>query len=118
MAKASRQAGTGGTDPVSRYGRVAIAREDIRGMACLSIDLRAETGGNQPDESGIVPQGTFVLSVIAAKGEVPIGEIRFMYKGQELSLVGHLTGREGVNEITPDLFEDPAYLEALKAWLG
>lgn len=105
---------------------VSLDRNDIRSQQCLSVDLRAQTGmGNVPDESCVVEPGTFTLSVCGqVPGELPIGEIRLYYpplRG-EIRLVGHLTGRPGVRELTPDHLlaseQDAAYRDTILQWLG
>ena len=109
-------------DPLARYGDVALDRRDIRTSQALSIDVRAITGGIVlPDETRLVEPGTFTLSVIAPSGTWPVGEIRFMVDGIEVSLVGHQTGRPGLREITPDhviAARNPRYADELRRWLG
>ena len=101
---------------------VIIDRKDIREVSCLSIDLRAETGaGLVTDETRIVPPGTFTLSVCGSpEGEPPIGEIRIWFEGGELSIVGHLTERLGIRELTPDHLRsmlDRTYQAQILRWL-
>lgn len=107
------------------YGSIPPDRIDVRARACLSVDLRRETGAapNTPDESRVVPPGTFTLSVFGVVGDgPPIGEIRCMVNDIEISIVGHLTGRSDVVEITPDhiaaAMENDEYRLSVLAWLG
>lgn len=83
---------------------VAFPGVDITAVASLSIDLRAECGaGKVPDETVICPPGTFSRSVCAPlPGAHPIGEIRIWLGGREVRIVGALTGRPGVLELTPE----------------
>ena len=113
---------------IAYYGGedVNLSRIDVRTMECLSVDLRATTGmRGVPDESCTVPAGTFTLSVVGQMvGEHPIGEIRFYYPpmGKEIRLVGHLTGRPGITEMTSDhilaMMQDTAYRGTMLEWLG
>jgi len=102
---------------VKNYGAIDLTRQDVRTMTVRSVDLRAETGGHQEDATCLVEPGIFTLSLFAGE-DPPVAEIRFMFRGRELSLVGAATGRSGVNEITPDLLGDEAYLAAIKGWLA
>lgn len=110
--------------PFHRYGHIPGDRVDISGVPSASVDLRAETGGQTPDETKLVPPGTFTLSVFGAVGDYrPVGEIRLMVRGVEVRLVGALTGRPDVLEVTPDhlaaCFRDPdGYRRQLVQWLG
>lgn len=93
---------------LARYGgtHVSLDRRDIRMMPALSVDLRAVTSGRPyPDETAMMPPGTFALSVCGWEpdsGIDPIGEIRVIFHGREVRIVGALTGRPGVVEVTPD----------------
>ena len=105
------------------YGSIDISRSDIRKMDCWSLDLRDVTGGSEPDETRLCDPGQFLLSVCSLeKDETPIGEIRIMWRGGELSIVGHPTGREGVVEITPEhlaaAMDDSGYRSSLVTWIG
>ncbi|MAD95896.1 MAG: hypothetical protein CMB99_01080 [Flavobacteriaceae bacterium] len=109
-----------------RYGPIPIDRADIRTVACMSIDLRTETGAvGVTDETRTVPAGTFTLAVFGDTPDatVPVGEVRCMVNGREVSIVGELTGRAGVAEVTPDhvaaALNDPdGYRRQIAAWLG
>ena len=104
---------------------VNLSRIDVRTMECLSVDLRATSGmRGAPDESCLLPAGTFTLSVVGQlAGDHPIGEIRFYYgpMGKEIRLVGHLTGRPGITEMTSDhilaMMQDDAYRGTMLEWL-
>lgn len=105
---------------------VGLDRVDVRKRKCLSVDLRAQTGDpSMPeDASCLVDAGVFSLSVFAVQpGEYPVGEIRIWYPpaGREVRLVGHLTGRLGVTELTPDHVvkaeNDAEYRKVLEEWL-
>lgn len=113
------------------YGRVPWeGAVDVRGQECVSWDLRAMTGAQDaPDESCTYAPGThpFTRSVHAAAGFPLTAEIRFMLPTQgglkEIRLVGALTGRSGVVEVTPDhlsaALKDPTtYLAQMQHWLG
>ncbi len=106
---------------MKRYGDVSLDRVDIRGARCVSVDLRAETGAPAHDETREVAPGTFTLSVFAPRpGTLPIGEIRMMVRGVEVSLVGHATNRRNVVEVTPDHLTgcvEPSYRASILAWL-
>lgn len=113
----------------SKYGVVNPARVDVRGRECETLDLRVITGGDPAslDETRTWGPGEhpFVLSVFgpAHPGAVPVAEVLCMIGGVEVSIVGHLTGRPGVREITPDLVaaarQDPdGYRRQLAGWLG
>lgn len=105
---------------------VTLDRADIREVASLSVDMRALTGMPNPpdDETQLMPAGTFTLSVCGPQlpGEVPIGEIRFWYGDKEVRVVGHLTGRPGIAELTPDhllaMEQDSTYRQSMLKWLG
>tara|TARA_Y100000034_G_scaffold116391_1_gene154649 strand:+ start:482 stop:823 length:342 start_codon:yes stop_codon:yes gene_type:complete len=110
---------------MTRYGDIPPDRVDIRGIPSLSVDLRRETGADRSisDETRVMPPGVFTLSVFGVVGsEVPIGEIRCMVKGIEVSIVGHLTGRPDVLEVTPDhivaMLGDNEYRLSIISWLG
>jgi hypothetical protein len=105
------------------YGDIPIGRHDIRKQRCVSIDLRRQTGlSDYTDETRIVEPGMFTLSVFAPNDdELPVGEIRMIRCGTEVSLVGALTGRLGITEVTPDHIatagSDPDYRKALLSWM-
>ena len=104
------------------YGDIDLTRQDISGMRCWSMDMRDVCGGKASDESKLVSSGVFRLSVCGfADGEIPIGEIRIIWKGLEVSVVGHPTGREGIVEITPEHLlaasEQAEYMQTLLAWI-
>ena len=106
-----------------RYGRVNFAGVDISASPCLSIDMRAMLGFPAADETREHPPGTFRVSVFASRpGHLPVGEVRLAVGGMEVSLVGALTGRPGVREITPGhvlaVGRDPAYADALRRGIG
>lgn len=114
---------------IEYYGgrHVRLDRVDIRAMPSLSVDLRAQTGHPQmpPDETRVMPAGVFTLSVCGQlPGEYPVGEIRIWYSpaNREVRIVGHLTGRQDVMELTPDHLmasqQDPAYRAHILKWLG
>lgn len=89
----------------------------------MSIDLRQKTGAHVPDESAVVPAGTFRRALFApTPGEWPTGEIRLMINGQEVRLVAEPTGRRDVIEITPNMIEsidqDPNYRAQWRHYLG
>lgn len=108
---------------VNRYGTVGLDRVDITDQECTSFDLREMTGGpTGPNETQEIQPGVFRLSVFKPKsGELPVGEIRVWHDGREISIVGHLTGRPGVVEVTPDHFmaaeNDPEYANQLREWI-
>lgn len=93
---------------------------------CSSIDLRVQTGAdpvNTKDETTVVgPNGPFRRTVFTPNaGELPVGEIRMVFAGHEVSIVGELTGRPGVKEITLEHLQaaavDAQYLRQLRTWL-
>ena len=105
-----------------KYGQIDITRSDIRKKKAWSLDMRDVTGGDNFDESKLCDAGTFLLSVCAFEDwEVPIGEIRIIFRGVEVSVVGHPTDREGVIEITPEhlsaALRDGAYRTSLISWI-
>lgn len=100
-------------------------RYDISKLRCLSLDLRPLTGGAQTDESGISEPGTFKLSVHGVPDPATglyVGEIVCVLNGRDIRIVGALTGRPGIIEVTPDhveaAFRDDAYRRQVQAWLG
>ena len=103
---------------------VTFDRIDIRAQQSLSVDMRAETGaGNLADETQVMGAGVFSLSVCnQLRQGIPIGEIRMWFGGREIRVVGALTGREGVMEVTPDhlaaCIKDPDYRKQVLEWLG
>lgn len=116
---------------LKRYGRVPWeGAVDVAQAECTSWDLRAITGAQGvPDESCTYAPGThpFTRSVHAPAGFTPTAEIRFMMPHasglREVRLVGALTGREGVVEVTPShlsaAMADPdGYLQTMRQWLG
>jgi hypothetical protein len=111
---------------MNRYGVIPPDRIDIRGCACLSVDLRAETGGRVDADATRLVQlpHAFTLSVFGdvGDGEQPVGEILCIVEGVEVAIVGHLTGRPGVREVTPDhlsaCLNDPEYRRKIAVWAG
>ena len=111
----------------NRYGDIPLDRYDVRKRTVATLDLRVETGADPatPDTTREWPVGhPFTLSVF---GRVPeddgpvVAEILCVMDGAEVSIVGALTGRQGVREITPDhalACTDPAYQRSLALWLG
>ena len=88
---------------MTNYGDIDLSRKDVTKAKCWSLDLRDVSGGEATDESKLCKAGTFRLSVCGfVAGEIPIGEIRIVWRGIEVSVVGHPTGRVGVIEITPE----------------
>ena len=106
----------GGTD-------VPLDHIDISGMASMSVDCRLATGAplGTPDLTQLMPVGAFALSVCGKLADdVPLGEIRIWLDGREVSIVGKLTGRAGVREITVAHLlgcEDEAYRQQILGWL-
>jgi hypothetical protein len=113
-------------DFANRYGPIPLDRYDVRGKPVVSLDLRAETGApiGTPDETAEWPaRHPFTLSVFGHVGDdgPPCAEIRCMVDGVEISIVGALTGRPNVKEITPDhamACTDEGYRRSLATWLG
>jgi hypothetical protein len=113
-------------DRLKFYGRVPIEnRVDIVGRKCVSLDLRATTGGHTVEQDAwIIPPHPFRVSVFGeTPDEPPTAEVRFMIGDREYALVGALTGREGVNEVTPEhlltaAIADEEYAAQLRAWGG
>ena len=107
----------------TKYGDLKIDRQDIRDKQALSLDMRGLSSSSAPPrEDKLLAAGTFSLSLFAADdGEHPVGEIRLIVKGVEVSLVGHLTGRSGVLEVTPDHLSasmgDDGYRGTLLGWI-
>ena len=109
-----------------RYGAIPLDRYDVRGVSVVSLDLRVETGAaiGTLDETKEYSSHPFTLSVFGRVPEddgPPVAEIRCLIDGVEVSIVGALTGRIGVREITPDhvlACRDPAYQQLISAWLG
>ncbi len=107
----------------SKYGPIPIGRVDITDMPCLSLDLRAITDpeNDYEDMTRIVQPGTFTLSVFDPMNEWAVGEIILIHEGVEIRMVGALTNRHGVTEITPDHVTaaklDDNYLEKLLLWI-
>ena len=92
-------------DALKRYGGIPLDRIDVRERTVAVIDLRAETGAfGTPNANQIVPSPhAYTLSVFGvAPGEMPVGEVRMWWRGVEIALVGHVTGRGVVHELTPD----------------
>lgn len=100
----------------TEYGDFPIGREDIREQQCCTLDLRRQTGGpdwreHQAEDRVHEPGHSFELSVFATPGsdlgfgemrDVPVGEVMIVHQGHPVSIVGALTGRPGVVELTPD----------------
>jgi hypothetical protein len=113
-------------DPLKAYGHIPRDRIEVSKLAVMSVDLRAETGCPHvtQDESIVLePPHPFVLSVLGpTDGEHPIAEIRFWFSGREVVLVGQLTQRQAIFEVTPDILvaarDDEGYLTQLRNWLG
>lgn len=106
----------------TNYGEIDLTRGDITKQRCWSLDFRDVTGGDNQDESTLFDPGTFLLSVCGfVKGEIPIGEIRILWRGVEVSVVGHPTGRVGVVEVTPEHLvaagDGEPYRASLLAWI-
>ena len=109
---------------LTMYGEVPLDRIDIRGQQCLSLDFRAQTGGNCTDETKVIaPPHRFTVSVFGRTGEYDMytGEVRFILHGREFALVGDLTGREGIMEVTPahvrGMVEDPNFVAQMRQWV-
>jgi hypothetical protein len=113
--------------PLSRllkyYGEIDPTRRDIRGQKCLSIDLRRLTGygATLPDETQEYDvDHPFTLTVWGSEDNV--AEVRMYVGTQEVRLVGQLTGRPNLREVTPGhlaaMVQDPAYSATLRAWVG
>ena len=107
----------GGTD-------VPLDAIDISDIAALSVDCRLATGAplGTPDQTQVLPVGAFSLSVCGKLADdVPLGEVRIWLDGREVSIVGKLTGRQGVTEITPAHLlacaDDEAYRKQIMSWL-
>ena len=110
-----------------RSGPFAQQLTPINGP-CITWDLRAETGGNTPDESVLHPEGhPFRYALFdPTPGEHPTAEMRIlvpMDQGfKEVSVVWEPTGRPGVTEITPQQLwgasHNEEYRGQLMAWLG
>ena len=106
-------------------GIISRTRFDISSLRALSLDLRRLTGSGLPDESGICEPGTFGLSVHGIADPetgLYVGEIVCILGGKEVRIVGALTGRHGVIEVTPDHIEaslrDDEYRKQIAGWLG
>jgi len=107
----------------TRYGDINITRRDVKDRECWSLDFRGATGGSDPDETRLCEPGTFIASVVDfVDGETPVGEIRILWQGKEIVVVGAMTGREGIAEITPDHLigaaQDTEYQDSLIEWLS
>lgn len=107
----------------TQYGEIDLTRSDIRERPAWSLDLRDLSGGDNRDETHVCEAGTFTLSVVAhTADEIPIGEIRIVWEGIEVSVVGHPTGRAGVVEVTPEHLQaardQGTYRAQLLAWMG
>lgn len=107
-----------------KYGKVEPDRVDISEQVCSSIDMRRSTGAptDTPDETCEVLPGVFVLSVFKPQpGKLPVGEIRIWHAGKEVRVVGKLTHRPGVIEVTPGMLEasegDAGYGNHLRDWI-
>ena len=80
----------------TNYGDIDLSRVDISKRKCWSLDFRDVSGAATVDESRLCEPGTFRLSVCGFEDdEIPIGEIRIIWRGVEVSVVGHPTGRLG-----------------------
>lgn len=101
-------------------GDVTWDRVDIRRTPALSVDLRTVTGGPLGlDSVSMTPPGVFLLSVCKPLGqEPPIGEILIWAQGRTVHVVGALTGRPGLVEVTPDQLMHPQQLAALRTWVA
>ena len=88
----------------TRHGDLTTMRVDLTERQSWSHDLRAMTGDNDhPDESRMLEPGEVTLSVAGVQpGKLPVGEVRIMVDNHEVRIVGALTGREGVTEVTPE----------------
>lgn len=112
------------------YGTFPIGREDIRGKACCTIDLRRETGGwawrdHQGSDVEHPAGHPFQLSVFSlpdGDGMLPVAEVLVVLNDSPVSLVGHPTGRPGVVELTPDHLRaalgDDGYRQILLGYVG
>lgn len=108
-----------------RFGKFDPTRYDISGLHCLSVDVRAVMGGPREDRTTVISPGVFSLSVHGVPDSDTgcyVGEIVCCLNGREVRIVGALTGRPGVVEVTPDhvthAIGDSAYSTKLAEWLG
>ena len=109
----------------AKYGNVELDRVDISTQVCSSVDLRRATGApsDTPDETCEVLPGVFVLSVFKPQpGKLAVGEIRIWHAGKEVRVVGQLTKRAGIVEVTPGMLasvdDDSDYADQLRSWLA
>lgn len=108
-----------------KYGNVELDRVDITDQVCSSLDMRRATGAPAatPDETREVLPGVFVLSVFKPQpGKLPVGEIRIWHAGKEVRVVGQLTHRPGLLEVTPGMLTaaegGTAYGQQLRDWIA
>jgi len=103
-----------------------MKRRDVSKEPCWSIDLRGLFGMFNlvyiPDETRLCAPGDFREAVFSDdQDEIPIGEIRIIIDGVEMSVVGHLTERPDVVEMTTAHLaaarKDDNYRQVLTHWL-
>jgi len=110
----------------AHYGSYDATRYDISDRPALSLDLRALMGlTGEDDASCVAPVGTFRLSVHGVPDPdtgLFVGEVIVWLRRTQVHVVGALTGRPGLIEVTPDhlegAFRDPKYAKQLRLWLG
>lgn len=107
--------------PLTYYGEIGLEHVDIHARAAWSLDLRRFTGmPDAPDESRLMPPGTFTKSVVSVINDEAIGEVRVWLEGRELRIVGQRTNR-GLLELETDAIvaatNDAAYNKLLCDWL-
>ena len=89
----------------------------------LVVDLRPLTHPGHVDESRVAPAGEFLKSVHGVPdGDTGllVGEIICTVGGREIRIVGELTGRAALTEVTPAHLAaatHPAYRDQMTKWL-
>lgn len=102
---------------------IDLAGADVSQSPCYSVDLRRDFGVHAPDESCLLPAGTFRRALfVATPGEYPTGEVRVVVAGREIRIVRELTNRPGIVEMTPEMIAacdtQEAYRDQWRAYLG
>lgn len=108
------------------YGSIPWGSDDITHRPALVLDFTAETGApahRAPAPPTIAPAGTFTRSCWSTPpDDYPVAEVIIWYKGGPLSIVGALTGRPGVREMTSEMLkaaiDSASYRGQIVSWLG
>lgn len=101
-------------------GPTKFKRTNIKNKTCVSLDLRSRTAGDVSikDETTTHASGDHAFSTSVFSN---VAEIKIRYGKIDISLVGELTTRDGVLEITPEhiaaAMSDHTYRDQLVEWI-